>query len=117
MTGYVAATYMRGVKFVQERISSTARTHALVSLSHARSACHGIAVQIPTSLLAMVDASVGGKTAVDTEHGKNLIGAFYQPIRVRTTTRTCVCNPIACRAKHAPLCRRCERLYGRCTLT
>lgn len=34
---------------------------------------------IPTSLLSMVDSSVGGKTAIDTEHGKNLIGSFHQP--------------------------------------
>ena len=51
LTGYIAATFMRGVPFVQ----------------------------VPTTLLAMVDASVGGKTAVNTAYGKNLIGAFHQP--------------------------------------
>src|SRR5258707_14898106 len=51
MTGFAAATYLRGVPFVQ----------------------------IPTSLLAMVDASVGGKVGVDLPQGKNLIGAFKQP--------------------------------------
>ncbi len=51
ITGFAAATYLRGVRFIQ----------------------------IPTSLLAMVDSSVGGKTAIDLPAGKNLCGAFWQP--------------------------------------
>lgn len=54
LAGFVAATYMRGIPVVQ----------------------------VPTSLLAMVDASVGGKTAVDTPSGKNLVGAFHDPSAV-----------------------------------
>ena len=54
LAGFVAATYMRGIPFVQ----------------------------VPTTLLAMVDASVGGKTGVDTTFGKNLVGAFHQPAAV-----------------------------------
>jgi 3-dehydroquinate synthase len=60
LAGFVAATYMRGIPLVQ----------------------------VPTSLLAMVDASVGGKAAVDVPAGKNLVGAFHQPAAVLADTDT-----------------------------
>lgn len=60
ITGFAAATYQRGVPYIQ----------------------------VPTSLLAQVDASVGGKTAVDMPFGKNMVGAFYQPKAVVIDTET-----------------------------
>lgn len=54
LTGFVAATYLRGIRFIQ----------------------------LPTSLLAMVDSSIGGKTGVDFNAYKNMVGAFYQPVLV-----------------------------------
>lgn len=54
IAGYVAATYMRGVNFVQ----------------------------CPTSLISMVDTSVGGKTSIDLPQGKNIIGVYKQPIKI-----------------------------------
>jgi 3-dehydroquinate synthase len=58
LAGFAAATVRRGVDYVQ----------------------------VPTTLLAQVDSSVGGKTAIDSRHGKNLIGAFHQPILVVADT-------------------------------
>jgi 3-dehydroquinate synthase len=60
LAGFVAATFLRGVPFVQ----------------------------IPTTLLAMIDASIGGKTGVDTVHGKNLVGAFHPPAVVIADPQT-----------------------------
>lgn len=60
ITGFAAATFLRGISYIQ----------------------------IPTSLLAMVDSSVGGKTAIDLPAGKNLVGAFKQPSLVLCDTET-----------------------------
>ena len=57
-------------------------------------------VQVPTTLLAQVDSSVGGKTAIDTRQGKNLIGAFHQPILV--VADTALLDTLAASASSAP---------------
>lgn len=65
LAGFVAATYMRGIPYLQ----------------------------VPTTVLAMLDASVGGKTGVDTRHGKNLVGAFHPPAGVIADPRTLTTLP------------------------
>ena len=57
-------------------------------------------VQVPTTLLAQVDSSVGGKTAINSRHGKNLVGAFHQPILV--VADTALLDTLPPRASSAP---------------
>jgi len=65
LTGFAAATLLRGIDYVQ----------------------------VPTTLLAQVDSAVGGKTAIDTPQGKNLVGAFHQPVLVLADTETLLTLP------------------------
>jgi 3-dehydroquinate synthase len=80
LAGFVAATYMRGVPYIQ----------------------------VPTTLLAMVDSSIGGKVAVDVKNAKNAVGAFYQPKKViidpdflKTLPKKELVNGLAELIKHA----------------
>jgi 3-dehydroquinate synthetase len=96
LAGFVAATYMRGIPYVQ----------------------------IPTSLLAMIDASIGGKTGVDTRAGKNLVGAFHHPALVIADPRVLATLPpaqlrngLAEAVKHAVIASRTMRPSGSCAST
>lgn len=66
LAGFVAATFMRGIPVIQ----------------------------VPTSLLAMIDASIGGKTAVDTPAGKNLVGVFHPPVAVLADPQLLISLPL-----------------------
>ena len=74
LAGFVAATWLRGVRVVQ----------------------------VPTTVLGMVDAAVGGKTGINTAEGKNLVGAFWAPrgvlVRPRRARRRCPANELRRRA-------------------
>ncbi len=69
-------------------------------------------VQVPTTLLAQVDSSVGGKTAIDSSHGKNLVGAFHQPVLVVADTALLDTLPVA-RGQLAGSVRRRRRARAR----
>ena len=82
LAGYVAATYMRGIPIVH----------------------------VPTTIVAMVDSAIGGKTGIDVPAGKNLVGAFHQPLAVvtdvrwlRTLPHQFFCDGMAEVVKHAAL--------------
>lgn len=67
LTGFVAATYLRGIRYVQ----------------------------VPTTLLSQIDSSIGGKTGINLETGKNLVGAFWQPDSILVDTRFLLSLPEA----------------------
>ena len=66
---------------------------AVTKLQEAFVSCGVPFAQVPTTLLAMTDSSIGGKTGVDTPAGKNLVGAFHQPVRVYADLATLATLP------------------------
>lgn len=121
MCGFAASAYQRGVNFIQarrptaeptprsgspaHRLTSPLRSMRSTHRAPCLSLCHRDErqprpllrrLQVPTTLMAMVDSSVGGKTGVNHPLGKNMIGAFYQPRCVLADIATLDSLPARC---------------------